>query len=494
MAFNSIEYVIFLPLVYLVYYFTADRIRWFALLAASLLFYSATNAPYLFAVIALVAIVSYSFGIWLDQAANPKRKLYLLWGGIALNCAVLVVMKYLTFLALNLSVLAGYFSDDVSIRPVEALVAVGVSYYVFQAISYLCDIYLGLEKPERHFGYFTLYLAFFPKLMQGPIERCGHLLPQLKAKYEFNYDNMRSGLLLFTWGLFKKVVVADRLAIFVNSVYDDVYSYNGFPLLLATCFYALQIYCDFSGYTDMALGTARLFNIKLTQNFNRPYLATSVADFWRRWHISFSSWILDYIFKPLQMQWRNWKNLGTAAALMVTFFVSGLWHGASWCFVIWGVIHGIYLACSVFYRPYKKRIHKALGLDKTRLLKVGQIVTTFAMVCFAWIFFRANSTSDAWYVVTNLFSGYLDFIRNLDDIEVLRKNLMLKSGIGKLELLQALLAVGIVFIAETNLVSRIMARFYEWNIALRWSYYFSIVLVILLFGVFDNKLFLYNRF
>src|SRR6266567_2200529 len=287
----------------------------------------------------------------------------------------------------------------------STLVTIGVSYYAFQAISYLIDIYLEVQEPERHFGYFALYMAFFPKLLQGPIERAGDLLPQLRQPYEFDYDTMRSGMLTFAWGLFKKVVVADRLALFVNTVYGDVHAYPGLPLILATYFYAFQLYFDFSGYTDMALGTARMFNIRLTQNFNSPYLATSVADFWRRWHISFSRWILDYIFKPLQMRWRDWRTFGTALALVITFLVSGIWHGASWGLVAWGLLHGIYLAASVYYRPVQKKIHRALGLEKTRLLTMWQTVVTFNLVCLAWIFFRANSLSDALYVVQNLLFG-----------------------------------------------------------------------------------------
>jgi len=188
-------------------------------------------------------------------------------------------------------------------------------------------------------------------------------------------------------------------------VYNNVHGFTGLSLLLATYAYALQIYMDFSGYTNMALGSARLFNINLIQNFNRPYLATSVADFWRRWHISFSRWILGYVFKPLQMQWRDWKNWGTAGALIVTFLVSGLWHGASWGFVIWGGLHGVYMACAIFYKPYQKKLHKILRVEKTWILKVWQVGVTFNLVCLAWIFFRAESLADGYYIITNMFNG-----------------------------------------------------------------------------------------
>jgi alginate O-acetyltransferase complex protein AlgI len=405
MPFNSLNYFLFLPVVYLLFYFVGERARWCVLLVSSLLFYAALNVPYLLVVLVMVALTTYGFGLWMDRAETPTAKRVLLWSGISTNVLILVFMKYLPFLLENLNKLSSLISLEAHIQPVQVFVAIGVSYYVFQAISYLCDIYLEIEKPEKHFGYFALYLAFFPKLLQGPIERAGDLLPQLKNKYEFNYHNIRIGMLLFTWGLFKKVVIADRLGMYVDVVYDDVHAFSGFPLLLATYAYAFQIYMDFSGYTDMALGSARLFNINLTQNFNSPYLAISIADFWRRWHISFSRWILDYIFKPLQMQWRNWKNWGTATALAVTFVISGVWHGASWGFMIWGGIHGLYMACSVFYKPYQKKLHNLLGINKTKLLKGWQIFVTFNLVSFAWVFFRASNLKDAVYVISNILNA-----------------------------------------------------------------------------------------
>jgi alginate O-acetyltransferase complex protein AlgI len=402
MPFNSLKYFLFLPVVYLVFRLVGERMRWVILLLASLMFYAALNVPSLLAVLALVAITTYAFGIWLDEAQTPSAKRALLWGGIAANVLILTVMKYLPFISENLWALTTLFSADTHIQPLQPFVAIGVSYYVFQAISYLVDIHLEIEKPERHFGYFALYMAFFPKLLQGPIERAGDLISQLKKVNVFDFDNVRMGMLLFIWGLFKKIVIADRLGVYVDTVYNDVHAYTGLTLLMATYAYAFQIYMDFSGYTDMALGSALLFNIKLTQNFHSPYLAISIADFWRRWHISFSRWILDYIFKPLQMQWRNWKNWGTAAALITAFLVSGIWHGASWGFVMWGGLHGVYMAVSVFYRPYQKKIHKTLKIEKTKFLKAGQVFVTFNLLCISWIIFRGKSISDAYYVFTSI--------------------------------------------------------------------------------------------
>lgn len=485
MPFNSLKYFLFLPVVYLLFYFVGERARWFVLLAASLLFYIALNVPYLLAVLILVAIMTYGFGIWLDQAGSAKAKRVILWSGVATNVLILVGMKYLPFFSENLKVFSALLSIDTQIQPVKVFVSIGVSYYVFQAISYLFDIYLEIVKPERHFGYFFLYLAFFPKILQGPIERSGDLIPQLKIKYEFNYDNMRFGLLLFTWGLFKKVVIADRLGLYVDTVYNDVHAFKGISLLLATYVYAFQIYMDFSGYTDMALGSARLFNINLTQNFNSPYLATSIADFWRRWHITFSRWILDYIFKPLQMQWRNWKNWGTATALVVAFIISGIWHGASWGFVIWGGVHGLYMACSVYYRPYQKKLHKALGIEKTSFLKFWQVLVTFNMVSFSWIFFRANSIADATYVISNM----LISIKGLQDF-------MMSHGIAGIIL--SIVSLFIMAIFKSILLSQNKTAVDDYislkSLYFRWTFYAALVMSIICFALCTNSNFIYNKF
>lgn len=485
MPFNSIKYFMFLPVVYLVFYFVGERARWCVLLAASLLYYAALNVPYLLVVLILVAMSTYGFGIWLENAETPKAKRVLLWGGIAANVLILVVMKYLPFLSENLKALSDLLSLDAQIQPIKAFVAIGVSYYVFQAMSYLFDIYLEIERPERHFGYFALYLAFFPKLLQGPIERASDLIPQLKIGYEFNYDNMRFGLLLFTWGLFKKVVIADRLCLYVDPVYSDVHAFTGLPLLLATYAYAFQIYMDFSGYTDMALGSARLFNINLTQNFNSPYLATSVADFWRRWHITFSRWILDYIFKPLQMQWRNFRNWGTAAALVTAFLISGIWHGASWGFVIWGGLHGLYMACSVFYKPYQKKMYKTLGLEKSMITKTWQIFVTFNLVSFAWVFFRADSLNDAFYVVSNLIkpsnAGVVtDIVKMLSGSILILYNTIILC-----------VSIGIVMLV---LLMRDRVSLFIRPVWFRWSVYFLIVIWTILFQADGSANFLYLRF
>lgn len=484
MQFNSLQYFLFLPAVYLIYYFAGARARWFILLAASFMFYAALNVPYLLIVLALVALTAYGFGIWLNYAESENEKQVLLWSGITTNILILVSMKYLPFLSENLRALFGILSLNVQIQPIKTFVAIGVSFYVFQAVSYLVDVYLEIVKPERHFGYFVLYLSFFPKLLQGPIERAGDLLPQLKRKYEFNYDNMRFGMLMFAWGLFKKIVIADQLGLYVDAVYKDVHAFTGLPLLLATYGYAFQIYMDFSGYTDMALGSAKLFNINLTQNFNSPYLATSVADFWRRWHISFSRWILDYIFKPLQMKWRNYKTWGAATALIVTFLVSGLWHGASWGFVIWGGMHGLYMACSVFYKPYQKKLYNVLGVLESPFLRAWQIFMTFNLLCFAWIFFRARSLSDAMYVVFHMVTSGKDFYSSF------------LLGDGQMQFPLMVVSVSIfVFFATTVFRQNGIDQFKQKSAFYRYFIYSSLLSAIFLLAKYSGtKSFIYFQF
>jgi D-alanyl-lipoteichoic acid acyltransferase DltB (MBOAT superfamily) len=270
-----------------------------------------------------------------------------------------------------------------------------VSYFVFQAISYLADVHLETLQPERHLGYFALSLAFFPKLLQGPIERSGDLIPQLKAPWRFSYDDARRGIVLFAVGLFKKVAIADRLGLYVDAAYGFPQDHSGGTLLLATYAYAFQIYFDFAGYTDMARGAARLFGIDLTQNFRSPYLATSVGDFWRRWHISFSRWILDYIFKPLQLRWRRLGNVGVAAALAVAFLACGLWHGATSGFLAWGALHALYMVGALGWRPVQKKMHAVHERIDPRLLLSWQRFATFHLVCLAWVFFRAPTVQAA---------------------------------------------------------------------------------------------------
>jgi len=494
MTFTSIEFLLFLPVVFLLHHFVGNRYRWLLLLVASCGFYAALKVPYLLGVLAFVTVFTYGCGIGIQRVTQEGRKQQILWFGVGGNVLALIVMKYQPFLADNLNNL-GELLGFVGHLNGMTLVSIGVSFFVFQAIGYLFDIFLEIQEPEHHFGFFALSMAFFPKLLQGPIERSGELLQQLKTPYEFNYDNVRSGIILFLWGFFKKVVVADRLGLFVDAVYGNLHSYSGISLVMATWLYALQLYFDFSAYTNMALGTARLFNIRLTQNFNSPYLAISVADFWRRWHISFSRWVLDYIFKPLQMRWRGWGTHGTTTALIITFLISGIWHGATWGFVVWGALHGLYLSGSVYWKPYQKRIYKLLGIEKSRMLKVWQTFITFQLVCFSWIFFRSENLTDAWYIVSHIFSA--DWSVPLEETaDFLLKNVAMGQNPREFQVT----VVVLLFSALAGIIKKhtksqdVTDVFRERPLIIRWTMYYGLVSAIIMLGIFENGRFLYNQF
>ncbi len=416
MQFNTIGFFIFFTVVFCLYYLIRPAWRWVLLLASSLFFYATLEAPQLIIALVLVTIISYVDGRMLARlpAESAKRK-GALWLGILLNLAVLVIIRYLPALV---------DASHGSLLWPNLAVSVGVSFYVFQAISYLIDVYDDEQPAEIHLGYFSLYISFFPKLLQGPIERAVNLLPQLHKPKALTDEMIHSGLLLFAWGLFKKVVIADRLGLFVGAVYDHLYEFNGVTLWLATFYYALQIYCDFSGYTDMDIGLARLLGINLSVNFNKPYLAVSIANFWRRWHISFSTWIFDYIFKPVQRKLRRWKQRALIA-LMITFFLSGIWHGISWGFVIWGLLHGFYMSVYALVAPYEKKFILRFRLENSKVVRIVRICFTFLLVCFAWIFFRAKTLADGWYVVSHLFSGLDAIPRLLTHLGSLNKGLNL---------------------------------------------------------------------
>lgn len=490
MVFNSLSYFIFLPVVFLLFYFITDRFRWVVLLLSSYIFYGFLLKPSLLVILTFVILFSYYSGIVLNRYTHEKTRKKILFVSILTNLAILVYFKYLIFIVENLNFLFNVLFSGMELQEPSPLVSIALSFFIFQALSYLVDIYFMKTKPEQHIGYFALYISFFPKLLQGPIERAENLLPQIRKPYEFKYDDVRRGLLLFCWGLFLKVVVADRLALFVDPVYNDVYSYTGLPLIIATYAYAFQIYFDFAGYTNMALGTSWLFGINLTQNFNSPYLATSCADFWRRWHISFSRWILDYIFQPLQMKWRSLGTNGTALALFCTFLLSGIWHGASWTFIIWGVLHGIYLAVSIFYKPYKKKLYKKLGVEKSKWITAWQIFITFNLVSFTYIFFRAANTEDAWYIVTHIHDiyGNYNLLQSIGIHSFIKNNILM--GLYREDFFALFFTFLLIFLIYRNRNTSLLEK----PLWFRWACYYGLFFIIVALKVTAKQQFIYFQF
>lgn len=400
MLFNSVEFLIFFPIVVIAYFLCPPRYRWALLLAASYLFYAAWRFEYALLLL-LSTVVDYyaarAMGRVPDQAG---RRTYLLLS-LVVNLGLLFTFKYFNFFNESVRGLFSLFNVEYEFAGLRVLLPVGISFYTFQSLSYIFDVYRGKLAPEPHFGIFALYVAFFPQLVAGPIERATHMLPQFHVQHFFKEAQVNSGLRLMLWGMFKKVVIADRLAVYVNQVYNHPTDYPGWPLLLATYFFAFQIYCDFSGYSDIAVGAARVLGFDLMENFRQPYVARSVAGFWRRWHISLSTWFRDYLYIPLGgnrvASWRWYLNL------TIVFLVSGLWHGAKWTFVIWGALHAFFILAEIGLGRLSLWLLRRRGRTTDTLLpNWAKIVLTFHLVLFSWIFFRANSLPDAWFIVRNL--------------------------------------------------------------------------------------------
>ena len=467
MLFHTVNFAIFFVIVLPAFLLAPHRARWAILLFASLGFFGSLGVPALISALAVVTLASYVAGLAVDTT-RPARTIWL-WAGVTCNVLVLAAFKFLP---------APWFGRGMG----QGLLAlVGVSYFTFQGISYVVDVYAGTQKPERHLGYFALYMAFFPKVLQGPIERAGDLLPQLRRRFEFDAEAWRAGAILFAWGLFKKTVVADRAGPVVEAIYGSVTSYQGLPLALGTYLFAVQLYCDFSGYTDMALGLARFFGIHLTQNFNNPYASSSIVEFWRRWHMSFSRWIFDYLFNPLQFTLRNRRTAGTVIGLMITFGVSGVWHGVGWTFLVWGLMHGIYMSVSIATRSFRKRWHARIWRGRPRLGHAWKVFATVHLVLLSWIFFRAESLGDALYVVTHLVTG-------------MAGTRALLFNVGPYTLI--VIAIGSVVVGWIDMlggghrVQRILLQ----PVWVRWSVYYGLAVAVLLFGAETHAVFIYFQF
>ena len=400
MLFNSYQFLIFFPLVTGAYFLLGPAGRRVLLLIASCVFYMAFIPAYVLILFAII-LADYFAAFWIARAAPRGRRLALAVS-LAANVGLLAVFKYYPFIreqsALAMRALGW---SELPLPGSEWLLPIGLSFHTFQAMSYTIEVYRGRVAPERNLLTYALYVMFYPQLVAGPIERPQHLLPQLSCTQPFDYGRVVAGLRLMAWGLFKKVVIADRIAIYVTAVYGAPEAYQGLPLLLATYLFAMQIYCDFSGYSDIAIGAARVMGIDLMQNFNRPYAARSIPEFWRRWHISLSTWFRDYVYIPLG---GNRLPAGRhVALLLLVFAISGFWHGAAWGFVAWGVLHGLYMVASMATRTLRGRVAAAIGLpDAHPLRRALQTVVTFHLVAFAWIFFRADSFEDAFYIATHL--------------------------------------------------------------------------------------------
>lgn len=405
MLFNSLDYALFLPTVFLLYWFVFKsnlKIQNLFLLLASYFFYACWNWKFL-ALIILSTLINYYLGKWIS--ANPQNSKFFLRVGIILNLVILGFFKYYNFFIENFIEMFRIFGTELNITPLKIILPIGISFYTFQGISYLTDVYRKNFKPSDNLLSFSIFITFFPQLVAGPIERASDLLPQINNKRIFNYNQAVVGIKLIALGLFEKIVIADNCAVIVNSIYDNYASESGSTLFFGAVLFSFQIYGDFCGYSHIAIGSANLLGFNLTKNFNYPYLAQNIADFWRRWHISFSYWLRDYIYFPLggskQGEYRKIKNL------TIVFLISGIWHGADWTFVIYGAIHALLYIIFIYYRKWTKNIRVFSSKLTDTLYDFIAIVSTFVILTIARVFFRAESYSESMSYLKRMLSESL---------------------------------------------------------------------------------------
>lgn len=485
MIFYSSGFLIFFSIVTLIYFLLPYKYQSLILVIASIVFYiSFFPAAYIFLLLIVIAI-SYFAGIKIEKSkSNKKRKILMI--SIVLICIVLIIFKYLNFLNLNASLLIKLLGLNYQLQYFNIILPLGLSFYTFRCLSYLIEIFNNRYEVEHSFIIYSLYVMFFPTLMAGPIERPQNLLPQFYKKHVFEYKRMADGIKMIIWGIFKKVVVADRLSLFVNQIYDNPIGYKGITLIVATIFFAFQIYCDFSGYSDMAVGFAKILGFKLTENFRQPYFSKSISEFWERWHISLSTWFRDYIYIPLggnRVSLLKW-----CLNIFITFLISGLWHGANWTFVIWGGINGFYIIFEKICQLLKIKIKKQFILTKIITNRYLKIVSTFCLINFGWIFFRSNNIKDSFYIINHLFDGFqnqtfhiLDFTYNV--------------AFSKPSFIVGLFSIFVLIAFDLFLKGKHIGQVLEKrSTVVRWAIYYFLILGIIFFGLFSNNKFIYFQF
>lgn len=482
MLFNSLSFAIFLLIVFIFYWFATKgnfKLQNILLLVSSYFFYACWDWRFMFLLI-FSTLLDYFTGIKIHKAINQRKKLFWLWLSIGINLGFLGVFKYYNFFAESFADGLSLLGFKANLSSLQVILPVGISFYTFHGLSYVLDLYKNRIKPERNIIDYSLFVSFFPLLIAGPIERATHLLPQIVKKREFNYSKAVDGLRQILWGLFKKIVIADNCAEFANTIFNNSADYSGSTLVLGALFFTFQIYCDFSGYSDIALGTARLFGIELLRNFAFPYFSRDIAEFWRRWHISLSSWFKDYLYIPLGGSkggiWMKIRNT------FIIFLVSGFWHGANWTFIVWGFLNALYIMPSIVFNTNRAHLDiVAKGRYLPTVKEFLAIGLTFSLTVFAWIFFRAASVTHAFSYIFEIFSSSL---LTLPDF----------PGIGK--------AVSIVFLTGIFLIVEWLGREQQyaiaqlgikWFILVRWAMYYAIILAIFFFAGSEQQ-FIYFQF
>jgi len=474
MLFNSLQFLIFFPVVTTLYFGLPHRYRWALLLMASCVFYMAFIPVYILVLFVLI-IIDYFMAIWIEEAPQDKKKRYLTISILA-TCTALFIFKYINFFNVNCQAIAHLIGWNYSLGALRIILPIGLSFHTFQSLAYIIEVYKGEQKAERNLGVYALYVMFYPQLVAGPIERPGNLLHQFYEIHHFDYRRVTDGIKLMAWGLFKKIVIADQLAVMVNRVYGHPTDYYGPALALATFFFAFQIYCDFSGYSDIAIGSAQVMGFKLMDNFNRPYSSRSISEFWKRWHISLSTWFRDYLFMPLsgsRTLKKHWY-----LTLFLTFVISGLWHGANWTYVIWGALNGFYLVFGIWTSNFRSNIREKLKIAiHQEMIGVWQVLATFSLICFSFIFFRAKNLQDAIYIITQLPHGWQ---KAASGHQIFYDSF----GLGSNEFLFFAIMIGILTIVhmaqEHGSIRHMLSNKPLW---IRWSVYCSLLFGMFLWGV-----------
>lgn len=484
MLFNSNAFYVFLPIVFVVYWSIPAKYRWGILFLSSYYFYMSWNVKYV-TLILTTTLVSYGAALLMERTEDRKKKKLCMAAALLISLGILFFFKYFDFLSESLRDLLKKFAIPMHKTTLDLMLPVGISFYTFQTLSYVIDVYRGEVKACRHLGKYATFIAFFPQLVAGPIERTRNLLPQIEGEHTFHTDKGIHGAKMIAWGFFKKVAIADTVAVYVDTVYQVPHHFTGFPLLLATLLFTFQIYCDFSGYSDIAVGTAQLLDIDLMTNFKSPYFAASIREFWSRWHISLSTWFRDYVYIPLGGNRRGpWR---TRWNLLVTFLVSGLWHGASWTYVLWGGVHGL---GQILEREWNRFF--PADRKKNKWLYIG---LTFAFVSLTWVFFRADDIADAGYVLTHLFDGITNPVAYLaEGRRQFQMAGMVQSSGMKTLLISCLCILALLVHDYLEQTESVWKRLGRWKKPVRYALYFLLLFVILYSRQLGEYEFVYFQF
>lgn len=484
MLFNSLDFLIFLPIVFILYWFGTKgniRVQNILLLISSYFFYACWDWRFMFLLI-FSTLLDYFTGIKIYQSANQRTKMFWLWLSVLINLGFLGVFKYYNFFSASFADGLSLLGLNANLGSLQVILPVGISFYTFHGLSYVIDIYKNRIEPERNFIDYSVFVSFFPLLVAGPIERATHLLPQILRKREFNYTKAVDGLRQILWGLFKKIVIADNCAEFANVIFNNSSEYSGSAHVLGALFFTFQIYCDFSGYSDIALGTARLFGIELLRNFAFPYFSRDIAEFWRRWHISLSSWFKDYLYIPLGGSkggmWMKIRNT------FIIFIVSGFWHGANWTFIVWGGLNALYIMPSIIFNTNRNNLDiVAKGRILPSLKEFSSICVTFMLTVIAWIFFRSADVSHALKYISEMFSPSLFTMPEYAEI-------------GGARMLSVVVLTGAFLIVEwlgREQQYAIAHLGLKWKPFYRYSFYYVIIYAIVFFGGKEQE-FIYFQF